>query len=754
MVRLLKRFCWVWLALAGAQCASAFSLLGPIGNGGGTGGTGGTGGDSYQAAALGYNFTGSGDVGAPKNLGEEYRWTIPTLYYAYDQKFLDYFGSNGVYAVDQAFAILNGLFNFTNADGSVITNVDGYSSGLSEFPTETRKVNYRAQALYLWDLKSAALNLVLEELGLASPSRWTWALRYRGGSTAYWVIQRNFDPVTFEPSSYVNDTLYTYVVEEFTSPSTYGDAVEVAADPYAPTAGAVASGWGPYGGIGVGVFYLGLTRDDVGGLRYLWRTNNMNVANSGTNVLQFITNNAPQLVVSTNLALLVAQSLTNDPTTLAATFPGLVTATLTSNFVFSVSTNVVAFYTNYPWAPANSAATLVLLTNIVTNVTMQFQHSFANVVTNTYFTNGTATVWTTNIAPITSPWGPAGTNALFTNIYATTVSNILTGDFYIIPTNMCGFTVVSNLPVSNVYYLTNVLATATNAPGVTNVSGQSFSQSVLYGFTNHYFAVLMQPCATNANTVALRQGMGRIQFVRRDYDSLLNGFFVPVTNYYTQVAVTNNTPVVQTFERIVTNADIVITAQDLSTPPANDNPVLRSNPNFDQSHILSGLAGPGTIAPPFSILFNKIGPVYFNTTTNGDISGPPSSTYFGQWGSFDGTTNEPVVYPSGSSIANMENQVLMDIAPVVLPPSENNQPYDVQFSGIGGQPPYQWTISPVTPTGLLPGWAAGLPPGLSLSPDGTLAGTPTNAGTFAFIVRMTDFGSRYVDRGRVITNSP
>jgi hypothetical protein len=80
--------------------------------------------------------------------------------------------------------------------------------------------------------------------------------------------------------------------------------------------------------------------------------------------------------------------------------------------------------------------------------------------------------------------------------------------------------------------------------------------------------------------------------------------------------------------------------------------------------------------------------------------------------------------------------------------------YGVPLGGSGGQPPYQWTISPVTPTGLQAGWTAGLPPGLSLSPDGTLAGTPTSAGIFAFIVRMTDFGSRYVDRGRVITNSP
>ena len=38
-------------------------------------------------------------------LGEEYRWNVPVLTYAFDQSFLDYFGSNGVAAVEKAFQI-------------------------------------------------------------------------------------------------------------------------------------------------------------------------------------------------------------------------------------------------------------------------------------------------------------------------------------------------------------------------------------------------------------------------------------------------------------------------------------------------------------------------------------------------------------------------------------------------------------------------------------------------------------------------
>src|SRR5262249_50604663 len=148
------------------------------------------------------------DIGAPKNLGEEYRWNTPVLYYAFDQSFLDYFGSNGVYAVEQALGILNAL-----------TNVSSYRSDLSEFPLESMRQNFKAATLFMVDLKSETLHTMIEGMGLAEPDRYTWVLRNRflppGASCPFFeynVIHRNFDPVTFEPSSYVNGTLYTYSI--------------------------------------------------------------------------------------------------------------------------------------------------------------------------------------------------------------------------------------------------------------------------------------------------------------------------------------------------------------------------------------------------------------------------------------------------------------------------------------------------------------------------------------------------------------
>ena len=36
------------------------------------------------------------------NIGEEYRWNTPLLTYAYDESFINYFGENGILAIEDA----------------------------------------------------------------------------------------------------------------------------------------------------------------------------------------------------------------------------------------------------------------------------------------------------------------------------------------------------------------------------------------------------------------------------------------------------------------------------------------------------------------------------------------------------------------------------------------------------------------------------------------------------------------------------
>ena len=110
-------------------------------------------------------------------------------------------------------------------------------------------------------------------------------------------------------------------------------------------------------------------------------------------------------------------------------------------------------------------------------------------------------------------------------------------------------------------------------------------------------------------------------------------------------------------------------------------------------------------------MFNQ-SPSFMTQYTN--VNGVIANDYL--WGSFDGSTNDPVIYPSGTSLDNLENQLIMQVAPTTVPNGTNNVAYPpVTFTAQGGQPPYVWS-------------AAGLPPGLSFNAlTQTLSGTPAGA---------------------------
>lgn len=250
MQRLIKKLLVLGTASLLTVNASAFSLMGPFA--------------SWQTAAIGFNLT--GDVGGPMNLFEGYRVTVPILNYGYDATFLNFFGSNGVAAIESAMAILN-----------AVPAASAMSASLAEFPVQAvGPANATAAGLQVFDLRSAALSTILGQMGLASPERWTYALRDRVvilNTTNYTVIQRNFDPVTLRPTNIVNGVLYTYTASEPLLPGNYADAVETRVSGNANNRSVASLDDG--GGLGPGQFFTSLTRDDYGGLRNLLRFNNV-----------------------------------------------------------------------------------------------------------------------------------------------------------------------------------------------------------------------------------------------------------------------------------------------------------------------------------------------------------------------------------------------------------------------------------------------------------------------------------------------
>jgi len=260
------------ILLVTAPRIKAFSLIGPY--------------TSWMSKTNGYRQ--AFDIGGPMNLNEEYRWNVPVITYGFDKSFLDYFGSNGVAAVQSAIQVLNDL---PAASDTILSN----------YPPDTRRMNDAASAQGVYDLKSTVLALLLEQLGLGQPVRnvldiKTWdpslALSPVCGSSdcpnladfPRFVIQRNFDPQTLAPTFSVNAILYGGFIE--TNGFNFNDYVEFPVDPDGIPYSAVAeafSFW--YSGLGSGDFYTGLTRDDVGGLVYLLSATNVNWESLPKNVL-------------------------------------------------------------------------------------------------------------------------------------------------------------------------------------------------------------------------------------------------------------------------------------------------------------------------------------------------------------------------------------------------------------------------------------------------------------------------------------
>jgi hypothetical protein len=253
---------------------------------------------------------------------------------------------------------------------------------------------------------------------------------------------------------------------------------------------------------------------------------------------------------------------------------------------------------------------------------------------------------------------------LVTNTTAKTVTlaNVPSGEYYINTNYLCGPDVIvspqpTGFPIANVTATTNFLFAASNSAGFLT------SQSLVTYSTSHVYVVQQPICSSTVtggatNGPGLHPGIQKIKFVHADFDSLLGQFFQPITNTYTMVVISGSKAQRQTFQRVVTTPDFTFAAADLASGP-DAIPVVSGysrNLNFNTANVYPGLAGPGIIDPSTTITFDKVGPVYINQGTS-FLNGPNYGRYF-IWGSFDGTTNDPVVYPNGTSIQNLENQVL------------------------------------------------------------------------------------------------
>src|SRR6516165_8413155 len=81
----------------------------------------------------------------------------------------------------------------------------------------------------------------------------------------------------------------------------------------------------------------------------------------------------------------------------------------------------------------------------------------------------------------------------------------------------------------------------------------------------------------------------------------------------------------------------------------------------------------------------------------------------------------------GCSVSSQPPVPLQVASATNLSSGTTNRAYIANLSASGGVPPYTWSVS-----------SGNLPPGLVLSPAGSLSGTPTSAGAFSFTAQVTD----------------
>lgn len=120
-------------------------------------------------------------------------------------------------------------------------------------------------------------------------------------------------------------------------------------------------------------------------------------------------------------------------------------------------------------------------------------------------------------------------------------------------------------------------------------------------------------------------------------------------------------------------------------------------------------------------------PAGMNLSSAGVLTGTP--TVAGNYAFTVRVSESPTVFlDQPMTLEIYQRPVITSASP--LPAGEEQIPYSVQLTGTGGSPPYSF-VEDV-------GAASLLPPGLNLSIDGLISGTPTQAGTFTFPIRIWD----------------
>ena len=300
----MKHVITIIMTLAITASTHAFVLVGPVDPAEQTLSFGGT---PVTSANI------SDELGAPKQLDEFYRWNCPDLTYGFDQSFVQFFGQEGINAVDDAMRAINDFFLPEDGSYAGVSSLNLAKHGFGR-NFNTAWLNATAANENLIDLKSLTLGMMVNYLGLGNPYRYAFTAtnslvpNTNASGAIFSVVLKNYDPITYSKSDTINGVKYSYRLihdqapgsianaatvggmtldmEEFTSDSSGNaySAVSAIVDAFYGNTDLV---WTDVPSLfNFGVYYSGmnamggmyqprhaLTHDDAGGLKYLYSTN-------------------------------------------------------------------------------------------------------------------------------------------------------------------------------------------------------------------------------------------------------------------------------------------------------------------------------------------------------------------------------------------------------------------------------------------------------------------------------------------------
>src|SRR6185295_2580273 len=139
--------------------------------------------------------------------------------------------------------------------------------------------------------------------------------------------------------------------------------------------------------------------------------------------------------------------------------------------------------------------------------------------------------------------------------------------------------------------------------------------------------------------------------------------------------------------------------------------------------------------------YNQIGVVSFNSITYSDATVLPNTAYAYRLRAFNGTGVS--AYSNEATVITPATSSVLEIGTSDLPDATVGVAYGRTLAAFGGDPEFSWLLD-----------SGSLPPGLSLNQSGSITGTPSTAGTFNFVVKVTDVKSNLATKALTLIVKP